>query len=228
MSGQKHVLIVDDSDDLRETLGEQLALDGSFRVLEAASGERALELARAERVDIVLLDVDMPGLDGYETCRRLREGGFRSPIIMLTASVGEAPTVAALDAGANDYVEKPYALAVLIARIKTHLRVFEQTEDATFDIGPYEFRPAVKLLRTQQGKRIRLTEKETEILKFLYRAGGKPVPRDTLLAEVWGYNAGVTTHTLETHIYRLRQKVEPDPSNARLLITDAGGYRLQA
>ena len=85
----------------------------------------------------------------------------------------------------------------------------------------------MKLLVTEDDKKIRLTEKETNILKYLYRAGGKPVARDELLAEVWGYNAAVTTHTLETHIYRLRQKVEPDPAHARLLLTDAGGYRLQ-
>ncbi|HEY4032131.1 MAG TPA: helix-turn-helix domain-containing protein, partial [Caulobacteraceae bacterium] len=106
-------------------------------------------------------------------------------------------------------------------------RSHEQSEDAVFRLGPYEFRPAAKLLVDERQKKIRLTEKETSILKYLYRAGEKPVARDELLAEVWGYNAGVTTHTLETHVYRLRQKIEPDPANAKLLLTEAGGYRLQ-
>ncbi len=132
-----------------------------------------------------------------------------------------------LDAGANDYVTKPFRFAVLLARIRAQVRSHETSEDATFRIGPYEFKPALKVLVDQTQKKTRLTEKETNILKYLYRAGGKPITREELLTEVWGYNAGVTTHTLETHVYRLRQKIEPDPANARLLMTDAGGYRLQ-
>lgn len=227
MTAKKFILIVDDEEDLRETLAEQFALSDGFTALTAATGEEALAKLAAERVDLVILDVDMPGMSGREVCRKLRDAGNRVPVIMLTGRSGESDTVAGLEAGANDYVAKPFSFAVLLARVRAQLRSFEQTEDATFDIGPYEFRPSMKALRTKEGRRIRLTEKETEILKFLYRAGGKPVARETLLSEVWGYNAAVTTHTLETHIYRLRQKVEPDPSNAQLLLTDTGGYRLR-
>ena len=227
MTGQKFILIVDDEEDLRETLTEQFELTEGFTALTAASGEEALRILGAERVDLVVLDVDMPGLSGREVVRRMREANIRVPVIMLTGRSGEADTVAGLEAGANDYVAKPFSFAVLLARVRSQLRSFEQTEDATFEIGPYEFRPSMKVLRTKEGRRIRLTEKETEILKYLYRAGGKPVARETLLSEVWGYNAAVTTHTLETHIYRLRQKVEPDPSNAQLLLTETGGYRLR-
>lgn len=227
MTGRKFVLIVDDEPDLRETLAEQFDLTEGFTARTAASGEEALKTLAAERVDLVILDVDMPGLDGREVARRMRDQDIRIPVIMLTGRDGEADTVAGLEAGANDYVSKPFSFAVLLARVRAQLRSFEQTEDATFEIGPYEFRPSMKTLRTSEGRRIRLTEKETEILKFLYRAGGKSVARETLLSEVWGYNAAVTTHTLETHIYRLRQKVEPDPANAQLLLTDTGGYRLR-
>jgi DNA-binding response OmpR family regulator len=226
MTAKKHILIVDDEADFRDTLAEQFELSDGFTVLTAGTGEEALAHAAAQRVDVIVLDVDMPGITGVETCRRLRAAGVRAPIIMLTGRTGEADTVAGLDAGANDYVGKPFTFSVLLARVRAQLRSFDQTEDATFEIGPYEFRPSTKTLRTKEGKRIRLTEKETEILKYLYRAGGKAVARETLLSEVWGYNAAVTTHTLETHIYRLRQKVEPDPGNARLLMTDPGGYRL--
>ena len=228
MTAKKHILIVDDEADFRDTLAEQFELSDGFQVTSAGTGEDGLTLAAAQRVDIIVLDVDMPGINGIETCRRLRAAGVRAPIIMLTGRTGEADIVAGLDAGANDYVGKPFTFSVLLARVRAQLRSFEQTEDATFEIGPYEFRPSTKTLRTKEGKRIRLTEKETEILKYLSRAGGKAVARATLLSEVWGYNAAVTTHTLETHIYRLRQKVEPDPGNARLLMTDPGGYRLQA
>jgi DNA-binding response OmpR family regulator len=131
-----------------------------------------------------------------------------------------------LDAGANDYVTKPFRFGVLLARIRAHLRQHEQSEDAIFKVGPYTFKPSAKLLVREDAKKIRLTEKETAIIKFLYRAGEQVIGRDTLLHDVWGYNAGVTTHTLETHIYRLRQKIERDPSHAEILVTEAGGYKL--
>ena len=145
---------------------------------------------------------------------------------MLTGHTTDSDTILGLDAGANDYVSKPFKFPVLLARIRAQLRQHEQSEDAVFTIGPYTFKPAAKMLLDDDEKKIRLTEKETNILKFLYRANESVVARDVLLHEVWGYNAGVTTHTLETHIYRLRQKIEPDPSNARLLVTESGGYRL--
>jgi DNA-binding response OmpR family regulator len=156
----------------------------------------------------------------------MRADGINTPIIMLTAATSDADTIEGLESGADDYVAKPFRFNVLLARIRVQLRSHEQSENAVFHVGPYEFRPAQKLLLDAAKKKVRLTEKETNILKYLYRAGGKPVAREELLAEVWGYNAGVTTHTLETHIYRLRQKIEPDSASARLLLTEAGGYRL--
>ena len=223
----KTILIIDDDDDLREALAEQLALHEEFRTVQAATAGDGVRQAREVRADLILLDVDLPDMDGREACKMLRKGGLSAPIIMLTAQGSEADTVLGLDSGANDYVTKPFRFAVLLARIRAHLRSHEQSEDAVFAIGPYEFRPAAKILIDQKGRKIRLTEKETNILKYLYRAGAKAVSREELLTEVWGYNAGVTTHTLETHIYRLRQKIEPEPGQARLLLTDAGGYRLQ-
>jgi DNA-binding response OmpR family regulator len=145
---------------------------------------------------------------------------------MLTGNAADSDVILGLDAGANDYVTKPFKFAVLLARVRAQLRQHEQSEDAVFSIGQYTFKPASKILIDDGGKKIRLTEKETSILKYLYRAGEKVITRDVLLHEVWGYNAGVTTHTLETHIYRLRQKIEKDPSSAELLITEMGGYKL--
>jgi DNA-binding response OmpR family regulator len=227
MAQPKTILIVDDDTDLREALAEQLELHEEFRAAQAAAGAEGVKLGKEVKADLILLDVDLPDLDGREVCRQLRNAGVRTPIIMLTAASGDSDTILGLDSGANDYVTKPFRFAVLLARIRAHLRSHEQSEDAVFRIGPYEFRPAGKLLIDGRGKKVRLTEKETNILKYLYRAGGKAVSREELLTEVWGYNAGVTTHTLETHVYRLRQKIEPDPASARILITEAGGYRLQ-
>jgi DNA-binding response OmpR family regulator len=227
MVQQKTLLIVDDDDELREALAEQLELHEEFKVTQAANGTEGLRLGKSINADLILLDVDLPDMDGREACRLLRKGGLTTPVIMLTGQTSDSDTILGLDAGANDYVTKPFRFAVLLARIRAQVRSHETSEDATFRIGPYEFKPALKLLVDQAQKKIRLTEKETNILKYLYRANGKPVTREELLTEVWGYNAGVTTHTLETHVYRLRQKIEPDPANARLLMTDAGGYRLQ-
>jgi DNA-binding response OmpR family regulator len=227
MPSPKSLLIIDDDDDLREALAEQLALHEEFKTIQASTATEGVRLGREVRADLILLDVDLPDMDGREACRLLRKDGVSTPVIMLTAQDSDSDTVLGLDAGANDYVTKPFRFAVLLARIRAHLRSHEQSEDAVFQIGPYEFRPAAKVLIDTRGKKIRLTEKETNILKYLYRAGAKPVSREELLTEVWGYNAGVTTHTLETHIYRLRQKIEPEPGLARLLLTDSGGYRLQ-
>ncbi len=185
-----------------------------------------MERAKTGGYDLVVFDVGLPDMDGREAVKQLRKSGFKSPIIMLTANVTDADQILGLDAGANDYVAKPFKFAVLLARIRAQLRQHEQSEDAIFSIGQYTFKPASKLLIDDKGGKVRLTEKETSILKYLYRSGEKVVPRDTLLLEVWGYNAGVTTHTLETHIYRLRQKIEKDPSNAEILVTEAGGYKL--
>ena len=225
MPQRKTLLIVDDDADLRGAVAEQLQAE-DFTTLEAATAGDGVALAQDKRPDLILLDVDLPDMDGREACRRMRQAGVASPVIMLTAAAGDEDTVQGLESGANDYVTKPYKFAVLLARIRAQLRSHEHSEGAVFRLGTYEFRPAAKLLVDDHQKKIRLTEKETNILKYLYRAGEKPVSREELLAEVWGYNAGVTTHTLETHVYRLRQKIETDPANARLLLTEAGGYRL--
>ena len=226
MSATKKILIVDDDDVLRGSLMEQMELYQEFSCVEAATAAAGLALAKDGHFDLVLLDVGLPDMDGRELCRLMRRGGINVPIIMLTGADTDSDTILGLDAGANDYVTKPFRFGVLLARIRAHLRSHEQSEDAVFTIGPYSFRPSAKMLLDENEKKVRLTEKETAILKFLYRAGAKTVGRDTLLAEVWGYNSGVTTHTLETHIYRLRQKIEKDPSNAEILVTETGGYRL--
>ena len=228
MAQLKKILLVDDDDDLREALSEQLIMTEDFDVFEAANGADAMSRAKEALYDLVILDVGLPDMDGRELCRLMRKQGVKAPILMLTGHDTDSDTILGLDAGANDYVTKPFKFPVLLARIRSQLRQHEQSEDAVFTVGPYTFKPAAKMLLTEDERKIRLTEKETNILKFLYRASDGVVARDVLLHEVWGYNAGVTTHTLETHIYRLRQKIEPDPSNARILLTESGGYRLAA
>ena len=226
-AGGRRLLLIDDDKALRQSLVEQLRLLEDFECREADCGKAALDIVANERFDAVLLDIGLPDMDGREVCRLLRRAGVSAPIIMLTGADTDSDTILGLDSGANDYITKPFRMGVLLARLRAQLRQHEQSEDAVFNIGPYSFRPSTKLLvDAANKKKIRLTEKETAILKYLYRAGARTIGRDTLLGEVWGYNAGVTTHTLETHVYRLRQKIERDPSQAEILVTEPGGYRL--
>jgi DNA-binding response OmpR family regulator len=227
MRAARRILIVDDDGALRQSLAEQLELHEEFAAVACETAARAMEMVAVARFDAILLDVGLPDMDGRELCRIMRRAGVRIPILILTGADSEADTVRGLDSGADDYVTKPFRLSVLLARLRAHLRQSEHSDDAVFTIGPYTFRPGAKLLTDPSGrKKVRLTEKETAILKFLYRAGDQAIGRDILLGEVWGYNAGVTTHTLETHVYRLRQKIERDPARAEILVTELGGYRL--
>ncbi|MDD2868782.1 response regulator transcription factor [Neomegalonema sp.] len=228
MAAIRRILMVDDDADLRGALADQLVLTEEFDVFEAETASRGLEMVKSDHYDLVLLDVGLPDMDGRELCRMMRKAGVKSPILMLTGHASDADAILGLDAGANDYVAKPFKFAVLLARIRAQLRTHEQNEDAIFSIGGYSFQPSTKMLTDASGKKIRLTEKEASILKFLYRAADRMVAREVLLHEVWGYNANVTTHTLETHIYRLRQKIEREPGEARILVTEPGGYRLIA
>ena len=227
MSARIKILLIEDDDNLVEVLEEQFSLHDEFELLRVESAKQGLEKTRAESFDLILLDVGLPDQDGRETCKLIRAQKITTPIIMLTGEASDADAILGLDAGANDYVTKPFRFGVLLARMRAHLRSRENSEDAVLAIGPYDFRPAVKTLqRRGSDEKVRLTEKETNILKFLHRAAHQAVARETLLHEVWGYSDQVSTHTLETHIYRLRQKIETDPSDAQLLLTVEGGYCL--
>jgi DNA-binding response OmpR family regulator len=226
MPNARRILIVDDDTELREALVEQLSLHEDFDAISAESGTKGVQACKGGQVDLVIMDVGLPDIDGREAVRILRKNGFKAPIIMLTGHDTDSDTILGLESGANDYVAKPFRFAVLLARIRAQLRQHEASEDAIFTIGPYTFQPSSKLLMGPKANKIRLTEKETAILRFLYRAGLRPISREVLLQEVWGYNSGVTTHTLETHIYRLRQKIEKDAAAPEILVTEAGGYKL--
>ena len=232
MAVKKRVLLVDDDETLRGELVAQFALYDEFETVDVGSGTEGLSMAKEQTFDMIILDVDMPDMQGTDVAQLIRTAGISTPIVMLTGNTGEASEILGLNSGANDYVTKPFRFGVLLARLRAHLRTFEQSEDAVFNIGPYSFKPAAKKLTPPEDpsgkpvRDIRLTEKETNILKYLYRAGGKAVAREELLEEVWGYNSGVTTHTLETHVYRLRQKIELVKGEATLLLTQPGGYSL--
>lgn len=220
------ILIIDDDDDLRSILVEQLQMLEEFTILNEPTAAAGIKTAKEKSANLIIMDVGLPDMDGREAVKLLRQEGFRAPIIMLTGHDTDCDTILGLEAGANDYVTKPFRFSVLLARIRSQLRQHEQSEDATFQVGTYIFKPSQKLLIDEKGGKIRLTEKEAAIIKYLYRADHHVVSRDQLLEEVWGYNSGVTTHTLETHVYRLRQKIEKKPSNAQILVTDSGGYKL--
>lgn len=224
MDPRKRILLVDDDMHLRAALAEQMA--GDFVPVEVASAVEALDRAGRDRFDAILLDVRLPDMDGIELCRRLRRAGVSVPILMLTGEIGEHSAIAGLDAGADDYVTKPFRLGELMARLRARLRKRGGAEEE-IRIGPHLFQPARKALTdTRSGLRERLTDKEVAILLTLHRAAGAVVSREVLLGSIWGYNADVNTHTLETHIYRLRQKLDRSETTATLLATAQGGYRL--
>ena len=226
MSNKHKILVIEDDLELRGALTDQLSLYEEYEAVAAENGNKGLQIAKTEQIDLVIMDVGLPDIDGREAARILRRNGFKAPMIMLTGHDTDSDIVLGLEFGANDYVTKPFRFAVLLARVRTLLRQYETSEDAVFTIGPYTFRPSSKLLLNLNGSKVRLTEKETSILRRLYRAKQRSVTRQTLLQEVWGYNSEVTTHTLETHIYRLRQKIEKDAIVPAILITEVGGYKL--
>jgi len=223
MTTDKRILIADGD----VTLQRQLMLHGGFRVTEAGDGGAALARAKRDHFSLIVLEAELPDMDGREVCRAMRRSGVTAPILILTHLDSEADVIWGLDAGADDYIVKPVRFGVLLARFRAQIRVYERSGDAQFVVGPYTFQPANRLLLSGDGdRRIRLAEKETEILKFLSRTGGRTVSRDVLRSEIWGYAPDINTNTLETHTYRLRQKIEPDPKNPSILITERGGYRL--
>ena len=227
MTHTYNILLVDDDDDLRENLAMQLSFHEEFKTQQCDNGKSGIETVKDQDFDLIILDVGLPDIDGREVCRMMRKTGINTPIIMLTADASEADTILGLDAGANDYVTKPFKFGILLARVRAHLRQHLISEDASYPVGHYVFKPGDKILTDEETvEKIRLTEKETAILKFLKRAEGAAISREKLLNEVWGYNANVTTHTLETHVYRLRQKIESDQTKAKIILTESGGYSM--
>jgi DNA-binding response OmpR family regulator len=224
MHDRRKVLIIDDDPALRQSLAEQLEMNAEFVSAQCDTSAAALRVMRRERFDAVLLDGDLPDVARPELCRLLRQADPGVPILIMAAA-GEG---AAASPEADDYLPKPFRLNDLLGRLRAQLARSERGGAAIVMIGPYTFRPDIKLMVDNgDGRKVRLTDKEAAILQFLHRAG-RVIDRDTLLGEVWGYNAGVTTHTLETHVYRLRRKIERDPARAEILVTEAGGYRLVA
>jgi DNA-binding response OmpR family regulator len=220
------ILIIDQDAAVRALLAEQLGHDAEFVPHGAASIAEAEPrvLASPPAFDAILLDTALPDGDGLAFCARLRQLGVRVPILLVSAQSTEADVVRGLDAGASDYITKPFRLRELLARLRAQLRNHENSDDATLEIGLFRFNAAARFLADAAGQRIRLTEKEAAILKFLHRAGPVAVSRETLLAAVWGYNARVSTHTLETHIYRLRRKLGDHVGE--MIATEGRGYRL--
>lgn len=220
------ILLVDDDEDLREALAETLLATDRYDVLEAATWHDGKARALDSRFDMAVLDVSLPDGDGRDLARWMRQEGMRQPIVMLTGNATEADEVAGMKAGANDYITKPFSADRLLARLEAHALHHARSDAADFAIGDRVFEAGPRLVRLPNGAAVRLTDKEVGILRFLASAPGRRGEREALLSEVWGYKNAVSTHTLETHIYRLRQKIEDNPSQPVLLRTDPGGYSL--
>ena len=220
------ILIVDDEPQMVRGLEDNLRFEG-YQTLSARDGREALALAAAESPDLILLDVMMPGMSGWEVCRALRAKGLAMPIIMLTARGEEADRVHGLELGADDYVAKPFGLRELLARIRAVLRrpgARQTAEEHAF--GDVRVHTRARLA-FKAGREVKLTRKEFDLLRYLVEFRGEVITRERLLDEVWGYDHFPTTRTVDTHILRLRQKFEDDPERPRHIVTVHGqGYRL--
>ena len=201
-------MLIDDDDMVRLVLRQQFEQEGLTAIHEAADAQTALDTIDDFAPDMVLLDVQLPDGNGFDICRKLRNRGFDKPILMLTGQDAEDDIVQGLEAGANDYIAKPMRMGELMARMRTHLRQHKLSDDARFQIHGLDFVPSQKMIASREtGAKVVLTEKETMILKMLNKNAPDTVSRDVLLSEIWGFQKSLTTHTLETHIYRLRQKL---------------------
>lgn len=213
------LLLVDEEQDLALALSALFAQHGEFSLEhETAPSMISTRLNSGLPPDAVLVSAKPNAADPLN--QMIRNGGYEGPVLVLCAE-NEASLPD------TETLVRPFRFGVLVTRLRQLIREFESSEEAVVSIGPYRFHPAEKTLVLGSGEVTRLTDKEAAILRSLHRAGNRPIARQMLLEEVWGYNSGVTTHTLETHIYRLRQKLEQGDAPA-LLVTDAGGYRLVA
>ena len=228
MPGRQQILVVDDDIELCRLLAQDLENDGQFVVTSAHTIAEAEEKRSAHdgAFDVILLDVGLPDGDGRDFCANLRRCGVEMPIVMLSGLATEGDVVRGLSSGANDYIAKPFRIAVLMARLRSQLRTFENSVHLTIGIGRYTFQPSERVLRDPGRHRIVLTDKETSILRLLCKTPGEAVLRRTLLTKVWGYNDQVSTHTVESHIYRLRQKMEANPSVPCLIRSHPGAYAI--
>jgi DNA-binding response OmpR family regulator len=225
-NNQIRLFVVDDDDLLRATLKDQLNAEGYSQVTTIAGVTELFQILPECEPDIMLLDVQMPDGNGVDVCRNLRRNGFTKPILMLTGKDAEEDIILGLEAGANDYISKPMRMGELLARIKSHLHQHRASDDVRFQLGPLSFIPATKMLQHEEsGQKQLLTEKEAVILKFFIRAAPEIVSKDELLKDVWGFRSGVSTHTVETHIYRLRQKIARVTSE-QIIRTTGKGYCL--
>ena len=224
MSSSTKILLVNSDRDLSDALIYQLSLNDKYQIIES-DVDNVFTQINNNSFNIVIINSQPSKLNGHNLTKKLRTGGFKNPIIMLITHSDASNVDNQLTIEANEHIIKPFKYPALLKSIELQLRQFGKSEDTQHNIGSYVFKPNSKVLESKN-KSIRLTEKENDILKFLYQNLETIVSREILLHEVWGYNSKVTTHTLETHIYRLRQKIEIDPANACFLITETGGYRL--
>lgn len=213
-----------------EMIGAQLEHLGGVRATIVSGTGQAIERAGGDKgqFDAVLLVTGQSGENAAMACGRLRQAMLGVPIVVLAHQAGENDVVDGLEAGASDFVVAPYRPVELLARLRAQIRAHANSADVVLAIGPYRFHPAGRLLEDARRGAIRLTQKESEVLKYLYRAEGRPVARQTLLREVWGYKHGADSYTVESHIYRLRRKIEADPTRPRFLLNEDGGYALIA
>ncbi len=227
MQQVRRLLIIEESKELLSILKDQLTLTGEFNLYTCRAPQKAFDIIKEQNIEIILFSHKGYEQETLDLLKSWREKGVSIPILVITNMQNDSEAIKLLDAGANDYLSRPFRMTLLVARLRAHLRQYDRSCDAILTIGPYYFHQNNGILVAQDTEeQIRLTDKEASILRHLYYAFPDVIKRNKLLDDVWGYTESISTHTLETHIYRLRQKIEPDPKNASILITESRGYRL--
>jgi len=228
-STSPNVLVVEDEPDMQMLLSDNLEIEG-YQVTRVSSAEDALSWLERRTCALMIVDVMLPGIDGFELCRRLRARGVRVPIVLLTARAEESDRVFGLDVGADDYVTKPFSIAELLARVRAHLRRAAPSASGSDDIAFGDVRVHIRRrLVTRRDRRIRLSAREFELLRYLIAHRGEVVSREQMLRDVWGYDDQTVTRTVDNYIAKLRSHLEPRPHDPRYIVTVHGsGYQLLA
>ncbi len=223
-----HILVIEDEPEMQRGLRDNLEFEG-YSVLAVGDGKKGLETIRAKKFDLILLDVMLPGISGFDICKKIREEGITTPVILLTAKGEEVDKVLGLEFGADDYITKPFSLRELLARVKAVLRRTPSEKISAvkkITIGLLEI-DIENYTALKKGKSISMTSKEFEILRYLWQHQQQVISRDDLLKHVWGYDESISSRTVDNFVVKLRKNIEKDPSHPKHIVTIHGtGYKL--
>lgn len=223
----KSVLVAFGDETAREQISALVERHGEAAALECASQESCREVLREQRINALLMDTALPGSSAVDFCASLRHDSFRPPILVFGPGEADETAIAALESGATDYLPMPVKAPVFMARLRAHLRQHDESDFVAYRFGPFDFEPGNRLLKDREaGRKIHLTLIETKLTRTLLQQPGAFADREDLMVALWGTCDARTSHAIDSHVYRMRQKIEPDPKEPVRLVTEGRNYRL--